>query len=151
MICYDLPQDDGYDSPLSLISVIMYEKENLTASREEERAAELLRWLNERGCLYHVEAWSGDNYNLMVTTPAPKGMKLEYRTWKIARVVVYDDETNTLLKMFFDDIKSYPFDPDELPSSEPEPSPVEVHKATWWERLLQTLMGKASRASRVKD
>ena len=92
---------------MMVLSCIMDESEDLTIGQEEAKARDLLKWLNERGCVYHIE----------VNPYEPKRERCEdmfgalsmhdYHYAQMMRrhhydLLVYDDATATLMSMFFE-------------------------------------------------
>lgn len=96
---------------MMVLSCIMDESENLTTGREEAAARDLLKWLNERGCDYHIEVNRYEPERKQRDSDGIFGYSSslhDYHSAKIMRrdhydVLIYDDATATLMSMFFED------------------------------------------------
>lgn len=78
----------------------MCDDEDLAIGDEEKRAGALLRWLNDRGCSYHIEVGSERRSNEFHASQF--GF---LRTFLLYDVLIYEDETATLMNFFHEDFK----------------------------------------------
>lgn len=91
-----------------LLECIMYDGEDLSLGKDEHDAGQLLRWLNERGCLYHIEVnrWNRPDHMEDGYTSHFHRF-ISYREMEMISyhrddydLMIYDDETATLMSLF---------------------------------------------------
>lgn len=93
-----------------VLSCIMDESEDLTIDREEANARDLLKWLNERGCAYHIEFNRYEPERKKRDRDDMFGLAsgmYDYHYAQMMRrdhydLLIYDDATATLMSMFFE-------------------------------------------------
>ena len=86
----------------------MFDGEDLTIGNKEKVAGRLLRWLNERGCDYHIEVseWrpprpKHEDFHSHKITSIMMSMHDEDNQSKLHYdVLIYDDTTATLMSLF---------------------------------------------------
>lgn len=95
---------------MMVLSCIMDESEDLTIDHEEAAARDLLKWLNERGCVYHIEVNRYDPERKKRDPDDMFGYASSLHDYHYAQmmrrdhydVLIYDDATATLMSMFFE-------------------------------------------------
>lgn len=80
------------DYDFEIFECILFDGEDLTASDGEKKAGQLLRWLNERGCDYHIEKVV--HTDEMFFFDRHHGGKHYYH------IFIYDDDTAALMALF---------------------------------------------------
>ncbi len=98
---------------MMVLSCIMDESEDLTIGHEEANARDLLKWLNERGCAYHIEVNRYDPELKMRDHENDMFLFAHTHDYHYAQmmrrehydVLIYDDATATLMSMFFESYK----------------------------------------------
>lgn len=95
---------------MMVLSCIMDESEDLTIGHEEAAARDLLKWLNERGCDYHIEVNRYEPEIKQRDSDTIFGYSSCLHDYHFAQrmrrdhydVLIYDDATATLMSMFFE-------------------------------------------------
>lgn len=95
---------------MMVLSCIMDESEDLTIGHEEANARDLLKWLNKRGCAYHIEVNRYDPELKMRDHENDMFLFAHTHDYHYAQmmrrehydVLIYDDATATLMSMFFE-------------------------------------------------
>lgn len=81
----------------------MFDGEDLTINEQERAAGRLLRWLNERGCDYHIEAseWIPDSKpdGGLILSLFDMHRELEARRM-LYDIFIYDESTAALMALF---------------------------------------------------